>query len=151
MIAISTCLVVVPAANETLPAFATKSLPAVAVPLAVANRRLTTVLAGCESRRVTAAFFVPSSPSMIVTSSIEIDGGVTAIIDRGSSDSAARLASVGRSRRALPLRDALRRRNSSTMAWDVWVKNQLRDVMGHLWGELAVVGRENVRVDSMRD
>ena len=119
LIAISSCLVVVPAANETLPAFATKSLPAVAVPLAVANRRLTTLLAGSESRRVMAAFFVPASPSMIVTSSIEIDGGVTAIIDRGSSVSEARLASVGRPRRGLLLRDMLRRRNRSAMVWDV--------------------------------
>ena len=84
MIAISTCLVVVPAANETLPAFATKSLPAVAVPPAVANRTLTVFDAGCESRRVMAAFWVPASPSVIVTSSIEIDGGVIAIMNRGS-------------------------------------------------------------------
>ena len=118
-ITISSCLVVVPAANETLPAFAMKSLPAVAVPLAVANRRVTTLLTGSESRRVMAAFFVPASPSMIVTSSIEIDGGVTAIIDRGSSVSEARLASVGRPRRGLLLRDMLRRRNRSAMAWDV--------------------------------
>ena len=37
-----------------------------------------------------AAFFVPASPSVMITSSIEIDGGVTAIIDRGSSDSETR-------------------------------------------------------------
>jgi len=127
LIAISTCVVVVPAANETLPAFATKSLPAVAVPLAVANRRLTMPLAGCESRRVMAAFVMPASPSVIVTSSIKIDGGVTAIIDRDSSVSPARLASVERPRRG---RAVLRRRNRSAMAWDVWGKNQLRGVMG---------------------
>ena len=54
MIAISTCVVVVPAANETLPAFATKSLPAVAK--VIATTYLNCVMAmGREMPGVSAA------------------------------------------------------------------------------------------------
>jgi hypothetical protein len=95
-----------------------------------------------------AAFVLPVSPSVIVMSSIEIDGGVTAIIDRGSSVSPARLASVGRPPRG---RDVFRRRNRSAMAWDVWEKNQLRRVMGHLVEDERKTARKEEVWDANRD